>query len=92
MLQPERLREPNPNAEDDAYDDWRQRRVDEETEREMKRRASGYSPEQLLAERAPKPQACHECGHAYVGAVCPICKEERPAYAALKKITRERTV
>lgn len=35
----------------------------------------------------PKPQACHHCEHKYVGAVCPICKTERPAYAALKRIT-----
>lgn len=40
----------------------------------------------------PKPQACHVCEHKYAGAVCPICKTERPAYAALKAITaRERT-
>lgn len=51
------------------------------------RRASGYSPEQLLAE--PKPQACHNCEHPYAGVACPICKEERPAYQALRKIHRE---
>lgn len=52
---------------------------------EAKRRAAGYSPEQLLAERPPKPQACHNCQHYYVGCSCPICKEERPAYTALKR-------
>lgn len=59
---------------------------------EDKRRASGYSPELLnLERRAPKPQVCHACGHAYAGAVCPICKEERPAYVALKKITERKS-
>jgi hypothetical protein len=36
---------------------------------------------------APSPQACHNCGHAYAGAVCPICKEDRPAYTALKALS-----
>lgn len=32
----------------------------------------------------PIPQPCHQCGHAYAGCICPLCKEERPAYTALK--------
>jgi hypothetical protein len=32
----------------------------------------------------PEPVKCHACEHRYVGAVCPICKAERPAYTALK--------
>jgi hypothetical protein len=35
----------------------------------------------------PRPQPCHHCDQPYVGAICPICKEERPAYTALKRIT-----
>lgn len=41
--------------------------------------------------RFPKPpQAvpCHNCTHPYAGAVCPLCKEERPAYTALKNMER----
>lgn len=43
--------------------------------------------EEAVAKRqpAPIPQACHQCGHHYAGAICPVCKEERPAYTALKK-------
>jgi hypothetical protein len=35
----------------------------------------------------PRPQPCHHCDQPYAGAVCPICKEERPAFTALKRIT-----
>jgi hypothetical protein len=35
----------------------------------------------------PRPQACHHCDQPYVGAICPICKEERPAYTALKAMS-----
>lgn len=35
----------------------------------------------------PRPQHCHQCDHSYVGAVCPLCKTERPAYTAMKRIT-----
>lgn len=38
----------------------------------------------------PQPQACHQCTHLYVGAVCPVCKTERPAYTALKNMTAYR--
>lgn len=89
MMQPERIREPNPDAEDEAYDAARQREVDAETEREMeaKRRASGYSPEQLLAEKA-KPQPCHACDTPYIGVKCAACGEFRPAYMALVSESR----
>lgn len=35
----------------------------------------------------PQAQPCHQCEHRYAGSVCPICKTERPAYTALKRIT-----
>lgn len=35
----------------------------------------------------PMPVSCHNCEHKFAGAVCPVCKEERPAYTALKRIT-----
>lgn len=34
----------------------------------------------------PVPQACHQCGNHYAGAICQICKAERPAFTALKNI------
>lgn len=49
-MQPERIREPDPDAEDKAYDDWLQRQLDDEME--AKRRASGNSPEQLAIQDA----------------------------------------
>lgn len=65
--------------EDDAYDYFRQREVDEAAE-------ALRANEEAVAKRqpAPMPQPCHACEHKYAGAVCPICKEERPAYTALK--------
>jgi hypothetical protein len=36
---------------------------------------------------APRPQPCHACGHPFAGAVCPLCKEDRPAYTALKRLS-----
>jgi len=56
---------------DDAYEYFRQREVDDAAER--------------ARQPAPIPQLCHNCGHAYAGAICPLCKEERPAYTALKR-------
>lgn len=38
-------------------------------------------------QRAPEPQPCHACETKYAGAVCPICKTERPAYTALKAMS-----
>jgi hypothetical protein len=35
----------------------------------------------------PVPQKCHACENVFAGAVCPICKAERPAYTAMKRIT-----
>lgn len=35
----------------------------------------------------PKPVKCHNCEHSYVGTVCALCGEERPAYTAMKRIT-----
>lgn len=37
----------------------------------------------------PQPQPCHNCSHSYAGAICPICKEERPSYSMLKKLAKE---
>lgn len=36
---------------------------------------------------APQPVPCGNCQHPYAGTVCPLCKEERPAYTLLKRIT-----
>lgn len=36
----------------------------------------------------PQPQACHACDAKFAGSHCPICKEPRPAYTALKNMTR----
>jgi len=68
--------------EDDAYDYFRQREVDDAAE-------ALRAHEEAAAKRqpAPLPQSCHACEHKYAGAVCPICKTERPAYTALKNIT-----
>ena len=41
---------------------------------------------------APIPQACHNCGHQYAGAVCNVCKEERPAYTMLKRATQRASI
>lgn len=35
----------------------------------------------------PRPVPCLFCDQPYVGAICPICKEERPTYTALKRMT-----
>lgn len=40
----------------------------------------------MIAAR-PMPVACHACENKFAGAVCPICKTERAAYTALKRIT-----
>lgn len=88
-LQPERIREPNPDAEDEAHDADVQRRADDEraAEIEAKRAASGVIVEEFLAApQPPKRIACHACDHPYAGAVCPLCKEERPVYTALKRL------
>jgi hypothetical protein len=43
----------------------------------------------MMSSNAPIPQPCHVCEHPYAGTVCPICKEERPAYTAVKKMTEK---
>ena len=35
----------------------------------------------------PIPQPCHHCGTHHAEAICPACREERPAFSALKRIT-----
>lgn len=35
----------------------------------------------------PVPFPCHSCGHQYAGTSCPVCKVDRPAFTALKRIT-----
>ena len=40
----------------------------------------------FLRQPAPQQIACHACGHHFAGAICPLCKEERPAYTAMKRI------
>jgi hypothetical protein len=37
----------------------------------------------------PVPQPCHKCEAVYAGSHCPLCKEERPAFTALKNITAQ---
>lgn len=37
----------------------------------------------------PPSIPCHNCGLPYAGAVCHVCKEERPAYTALKNMSRK---
>lgn len=37
----------------------------------------------------PKPQPCHACGVEYAGIACPHCKEERPAFNAMKNISAQ---
>lgn len=37
--------------------------------------------------KAPVAQPCHHCDQPYAGIICPTCKEERPAYALLKKLS-----
>lgn len=53
-LQPERIREPNPDAEDEAHDADVQRKLDDETAAAMeaKRAASAMSPEILSLQDA----------------------------------------
>ena len=40
-----------------------------------------------MTQAAPIPQPCHACGHHYAGAVCPICKTDRPAFTAIKAMS-----
>jgi hypothetical protein len=40
----------------------------------------------------PQPTVCHNCGTVAAEAICHICKEERPAYAALKNMSERLTV
>lgn len=49
--QPERVFEPDPDAEDEGYDRERQRKVDDETVA-AQRRAAGHSPEELSIQDA----------------------------------------
>lgn len=37
----------------------------------------------------PRPQKCsvNGCENVFTGSVCNLCKEERPAFTALKRIT-----
>lgn len=48
----------------------------------------------LAFPKLPEPQACHACDARYVGAICPICKAERPALGLLRAMSgrRERSV
>jgi hypothetical protein len=42
-----------------------------------------------VSNSAPIPQSCHACDHLYAGIICPLCKEERPAYTAVKRMTEK---
>lgn len=75
--QPERSREPNPDAEDEAHDAAVQRDIDDARDALH------------AAERTPhKPQPCHNCEQPHSAIRCPFCGEERPAYTALVKMSR----
>lgn len=53
------------------------------------RDAAVISVEELLAApQPPKRVPCHNCDHPYAGSHCPLCKTERPAYTAIKNISR----
>ncbi|TAK84333.1 MAG: hypothetical protein EPO20_14690 [Betaproteobacteria bacterium] len=69
--------------EDDAYELFRQREIDDAAD------ALRAHEEAVKRQPIPLPQPCHACGHKFAGAVCPICKEERPAYIALKAVSRK---
>lgn len=87
-MQPERIREPNPDAEDEAHDADVQRKLDDERAAEMlaKRHGSGIDLDEFKAlPQPPKKIACHNCDHPYAGVKCPGCGEFRPAYLALRK-------
>ena len=43
-----------------------------------------------VMQEAPVPQPCHACGVKYAGIACPTCKEERPAWIAVKNMTAAR--
>lgn len=86
--QPPHRDEREPRDEDDVYDERRQRKLDDETAAEMeaKRNGSGVSLEEFKAAPQPlKRVPCHACDHPYAGCICPLCREERLAYTALKK-------
>ena len=70
--------------EDEAYERDRQRKDDL---LEQQRRAARVSVE-TLPPTLPKRIACHACDHLYAGAKCPACHQWRPAYLALKNISR----
>jgi hypothetical protein len=70
--------DPDDDREDVAYDLARQRDIDDA--------ADALRAYEAAARRAPIPQPCHECSTLFAGCVCPICKEERPAYTALKRM------
>lgn len=67
---------------DDAYELHRQRELDDAAD------ALHAHEEAVRRQPAPIPQPCHQCWHAFAGIVCPLCKEERPAWRAMKNITR----
>lgn len=67
--------------EDQAHEYFRQPEIDDAAE------ALRAEEEAARRRAAPIPQPCHECGHRYAGIVCPLCKEERPAWTAMKNIT-----
>lgn len=42
----------------------------------------------VITMKPPVPQKCGSCDHVFAGAVCPLCKEERPAYTAVKAMSQ----
>ena len=42
-----------------------------------------------MRQQLPQPTTCPFCGTSAAEAVCHTCKEERPAYTALKNLTKQ---
>lgn len=69
------------DSADDAYDKARQEELDA---------ADALRAHEDAARRPPVPQPCHKCTAVYAGISCPSCKEDRPAFALLKKLSAPR--
>jgi hypothetical protein len=83
------MRNPYPEATIEARDfaeEVGEREHDERVQRELDDAADVLraNEDAWKRQQAPIPQACHHCSHKYAGAICPLCKTERPAFTALK--------
>lgn len=85
-LQPERIYEPNPDAEDQAHDAAVQRKLDDETEQQIadeKRGAAQLSPEQLSIKDAHAEGM--RAGGQGTAAGCNPFQSETPEYDAWER-------